>query len=274
MSGEEGNPARQFSAAWQAATAAVDEWRQRVASATAEALDKLDPAVRAAMQAGRDVLVGDWRRCRCPCGTAHPDDTGVCDGKAVLVRRLGEADVSLCAPCAVAQGVAEMRRLATGGTFGEVEADLPSLRTGRVGGCRQATRRPSAEQGPGELVPGIEQLIEGGVHVYVPDRQRPTRGIRARARRILGGIHRRPAEQLLKEGCGDPFGLSDHSRGLGQVEHEVTPVELHQPAPRVRVRDGKLSRMIDPARALGQCGLEQVGAVGGEISPIPPRSGR
>ena len=113
MSGEEGNPARQFSAAWQPATAAVDEWRQRVASATTEALDKLDPAVRAAMQAGRDVLVGDWRKCRCPCGTAHPDDTGVCDGKAVLVRRLGEADVSLCAPCAVAQGVAEMRRLSS-----------------------------------------------------------------------------------------------------------------------------------------------------------------
>lgn len=113
MSGEEGNPARQFSAAWQAATAAMDEWRQRVASATSEALDKLDPAVRAAMQAGRDVLVGDWRKCRCPCGTAHPDDTGVCDGKAVLVRRLGEADVSLCAPCAVAQGVAEMPRLSS-----------------------------------------------------------------------------------------------------------------------------------------------------------------
>jgi len=37
----------------------------------------------------------------------------VCDGKAVLVRRLGEADVSLCAPCAVAQGVAEMPRLSS-----------------------------------------------------------------------------------------------------------------------------------------------------------------
>jgi hypothetical protein len=38
----------------------------------------------------------------------------VCDGKAVLTRRLGTASsaasVPICAPCAVAQGVAEMRR--------------------------------------------------------------------------------------------------------------------------------------------------------------------
>jgi hypothetical protein len=33
----------------------------------------------------------------------------VCDGRAMLTRRLGDTEVSLCAPCAVAQGVAEMR---------------------------------------------------------------------------------------------------------------------------------------------------------------------
>jgi hypothetical protein len=33
----------------------------------------------------------------------------VCDGRAVMTRRVGGADVSLCAPCAVAQGVAEMK---------------------------------------------------------------------------------------------------------------------------------------------------------------------
>jgi hypothetical protein len=33
----------------------------------------------------------------------------VCDGQAVMSRKIGEADVSLCAPCAVAQGVAEMK---------------------------------------------------------------------------------------------------------------------------------------------------------------------
>ena len=38
----------------------------------------------------------------------HPDDKGVCDGRAVLTRRVGTADTRLCAPCAVAQGVAEM----------------------------------------------------------------------------------------------------------------------------------------------------------------------
>ncbi len=110
MAGNADNPARQFAAAWQAAAAALGEWRQRVAAATTEAVDKLDPAVRAAMEAGRAALTGDWRNCHCPCATAHPDDSGVCDGSAVLTRRLGEADVSLCAPCAVAQGVAEFPR--------------------------------------------------------------------------------------------------------------------------------------------------------------------
>jgi hypothetical protein len=110
MGGEAENPAQQFAAAWQAAAAALSEWRQRVAVATNEAMEKLDPAVRAALEAGRAALTGDWRACRCRCGTAHPDDRGVCDGRAVLTRRLGEADVPLCAPCAVAQGVAELPR--------------------------------------------------------------------------------------------------------------------------------------------------------------------
>jgi hypothetical protein len=110
MAGNADNPGRQFAAAWQAAAAALGEWRQRVAAATNEAMDKLDPAVHAAMEAGRAALSGDWRACHCPCGTAHPDDRGVCDGSAVLTRRLGEADVSMCAPCAVAQGVAELPR--------------------------------------------------------------------------------------------------------------------------------------------------------------------
>ena len=110
MAGNADNPARQFAGAWQAATAALGEWRQRIATATSEAMDKLDPAVRAAVEAGRAALAGDWRACHCPCGTAHPDDRGVCDGSAVLSRRLGETDVSMCAPCAVAQGVAELPR--------------------------------------------------------------------------------------------------------------------------------------------------------------------
>jgi hypothetical protein len=109
MAGNADNPARQFAAAWQAAAAAMGQWRQQVTAATNEAIGKLDPAVRAAMEAGRTAFTGEWRSCHCPCGTAHPDDHGVCDGRAVLTRQLGEANVSLCAPCAVAQGVAEMR---------------------------------------------------------------------------------------------------------------------------------------------------------------------
>lgn len=109
MAGNADPPARQFAAAWRAAATAMGEWRQQVTAATNEALSKIDPAVRAAMEAGRAAFTGEWRSCHCPCGTAHPDDHGVCDGRAVLTRQLGEADVSLCAPCAVAQGVAEMR---------------------------------------------------------------------------------------------------------------------------------------------------------------------
>jgi hypothetical protein len=104
------NPARQFAAAWQAATSAVDQWRKQVSAATGEALEKLDPAVRAAMEAARSALAGNWGACQCSCATAHPQDQGVCDHRAVMTRRLGDKDTAICAPCAVAQGVAEMPR--------------------------------------------------------------------------------------------------------------------------------------------------------------------
>ena len=41
MSGPGNDPARQFAAAWEAASDAVGEWAQRVAEATNDALDKL-----------------------------------------------------------------------------------------------------------------------------------------------------------------------------------------------------------------------------------------
>jgi hypothetical protein len=110
MGDYEDNPARQFTAAWQTAAAALGQWRKQVTAATAEALDKLDPAVRAALEAARAVIAGNWGACQCPCATAHPQDKNVCDGRAVLTRRLGTADMPICAPCAVAQGVAEMPR--------------------------------------------------------------------------------------------------------------------------------------------------------------------
>jgi len=110
MGDYEENPARQFAAAWQAATDALSQWRKQVTEATAEALGKLDPAVRAAVEAARAAVAGNWGACQCPCAAAHPQDENVCDGRAVLTRRLGRADLLICAPCAVAQGVAEMRR--------------------------------------------------------------------------------------------------------------------------------------------------------------------
>jgi hypothetical protein len=102
------NPRQQFAAAWQTAVGALDEWRKQVAAATAQAREKIDPAVRAAVDAARAALAGNWGNCQCECVAAHPQDKNVCDGNAILTRRLGEADVALCAPCAVAQGVAEM----------------------------------------------------------------------------------------------------------------------------------------------------------------------
>ena len=102
------NPGRQLAAAWQDAVAAVGLWRKQVTAATSEALGKLDPAVRAALDAARAALAGNWGACQCPCATAHPEDKDVCEGSAILTRRVGEADMPLCAPCAVAQGVAEM----------------------------------------------------------------------------------------------------------------------------------------------------------------------
>ena len=108
MEGDTGKPGEQFRAAWQAATDAMNEWSQRVSEATHQAMDKIEPAFRAAVEAGRSAMTGEWRNCQCRCQTAHPDDSGVCDGRAVMIRRVSGADVSLCAPCAVAQGVAEM----------------------------------------------------------------------------------------------------------------------------------------------------------------------
>jgi hypothetical protein len=102
------NPGRQLATAWQDAVAALGQWRKQVTAATAEALDKLDPAVRAALEAARAAFAGNWGACQCPCAAAHPQDKDVCDGNAILTRRVDEADVALCAPCAVAQGFAEM----------------------------------------------------------------------------------------------------------------------------------------------------------------------
>lgn len=44
------------------------------------------------------------RPCWCPCRTAHPQDTGVCDMEAIVTRpaasaELGVVDLHICGPC-------------------------------------------------------------------------------------------------------------------------------------------------------------------------------
>ena len=115
MDGDEAGLGRQFSATWKAAAARLDEWADRVAAATAGAVGRFasDPAFRTAVEAGRPAYIRVRRPCQCPCREAHPGDVGVCDDDAVITRRLASGlhravDLALCAPCAVAQGVAEL----------------------------------------------------------------------------------------------------------------------------------------------------------------------
>ena len=117
MSGTGDNPLGQLAAAWRATAAVAAEWAERTAAVTAEAFRKLtaDPAIRAVMDAWHITAVWPGRACGCPCAVAHPEDIGVCDHRAVITRRVpagrdSELGVPLCAPCAVAQGVAEMPR--------------------------------------------------------------------------------------------------------------------------------------------------------------------
>ena len=51
--------------------------------------------------------------CWCQCGTAHPQDAGVCDMDAIVTRpaasaALGSVDLRICAPCWAAPGIAGM----------------------------------------------------------------------------------------------------------------------------------------------------------------------
>ena len=117
MSSDGNNPLRQFVAAWEATAAVVSEWAEQTAAVTSEAFRKLasDPAIRAVMEQWRSTVVWGRRDCECSCTRSHPDDPGICDRNAVITRRLttdldGDVEIALCAPCAVAQGVAELHR--------------------------------------------------------------------------------------------------------------------------------------------------------------------
>lgn len=117
VSSDEDNPVRQFAAAWEAATGVAAEWAEQTAAVAREAFRKLatDPAIRAVVETWRVALLWAQQDCGCFCAGSHPDDMGVCDNHAVITRRVttaldGDVDVPLCAPCAVAQGIAEMAR--------------------------------------------------------------------------------------------------------------------------------------------------------------------
>src|SRR5438105_15935564 len=97
MADDAGNPNQQLAAAWQAATAALGEWRQQVSAATSDAMNKIDPAIRAAVEAGRSALSGEGRAWLWQCGPAHPDDKGVCECRAVLTRTVRQAALRMCA---------------------------------------------------------------------------------------------------------------------------------------------------------------------------------
>jgi hypothetical protein len=114
MSGDGDGPVQKFIAAWEAAATVAAQWAEQTSAAATDTFRKLtkDPAIAAVLETWRVGPVWARRYCGCPCVRSHPDDPEVCDGHAVITRRLatdrdGEVDMPLCAPCAVAQGVAE-----------------------------------------------------------------------------------------------------------------------------------------------------------------------
>lgn len=107
------------------ASEALTEFVRALVKAWAEELERIrpaldalarfmsDPEVRAVLE--RAKTEPRPQPCHCLCGYSHPADKGVCDMEGVTTRRyvteaMGTADVLLCAPCAVAQGLAELSR--------------------------------------------------------------------------------------------------------------------------------------------------------------------
>lgn len=88
---------------------AVAAWLERMRPAFDAFLEVANrPDVRAAIEHAQSQPRP--RPCYCLCPRAHPADRNVCDGEGVTTRRFvteryGTVDVSLCAPCAVAQGL-------------------------------------------------------------------------------------------------------------------------------------------------------------------------
>lgn len=91
---------------------AAGEWLERMRPAVDALLEVVSrPEVQEAIERARSLPRP--RPCYCYCPRLHPADKGVCDGEGVTTRRFtseltGPVDVSLCAPCAVAQGLTEL----------------------------------------------------------------------------------------------------------------------------------------------------------------------
>jgi hypothetical protein len=96
------------------AAAAIGAAFQPLVVAMAAALRALadDPVVRFVIEHPELLRAGRAKPCWCLCAKAHPG-LAVCDGEGIATRRFttemtGPVDVSLCTPCAVAQGLTEL----------------------------------------------------------------------------------------------------------------------------------------------------------------------
>jgi hypothetical protein len=99
-----------------ALTEAVNEEFRLLADAVKAWLERNRPAIEALAELAQDPRAQDPRvqACHCLCARTHPGEY-VCDAEAVTTRRynspaLGPVDVPVCAPCMVAQGIAEAGR--------------------------------------------------------------------------------------------------------------------------------------------------------------------
>jgi hypothetical protein len=73
----------------------------------------------------------------------------------------------------------------------------------------------------------------------------------------------RPPDHLLDERRGDAVGIARYP-GEVSVHAQVACVDLEQPLPAVQVRSRDLDGQVNPARPVGQGGLQDVGSVGGQ----------
>jgi hypothetical protein len=108
-------PARALREAFDAMACVAQQWFEQhrpFIQALAEFAAR--PEVRAAVeQMKARQAVRELRPCHCLCVWTHPAEKGICDMNGVTTLRFasemtGPVEVPLCAPCAVAQGLAAL----------------------------------------------------------------------------------------------------------------------------------------------------------------------